>query len=528
MNQAVARLSQAARQAVRAGNWPVVSASAREILKADRRNPEGWFLTGLAAKAGGRGKAAIDAFSRAMHYDAQRYDAAIELAWQYWLAVRMDDALELLERYTPLLDRSPLYLELAASTYTRLGLHDKAFPLYEQASMLQPEIYRFRENLAKCAVFVGKIDQAKAIYREILEKAPTHQRNHFELSRLERARDSRHLDQMQAVLDEVNQPPERNIFLYYAMAKEFEDLEQWEEAFTFYKRAGDAASGEAHKAGYRVAQDVALMDGIRETCSTQWLAQKTAATNSSSDGEKTPIFIVGLPRTGTTLTERIVASHSRVESADETQFMQIAIQRAAGKAPGSEMSPGVIRAAANTRIDRLGQAYLGSVAYKLSDRPYFIDKLPENFLYLGFIAAALPRAHIIHLRRHPMDACFAMYKQSFFRFAYNLDDIAEYYLAYDRLHRHWADVLGDRVIEVEYEKLVSDQEPQTRRILERLGLEFEPACLDFHLNQAPTATASAAQVREKAHTRSVGKWRNWENQLRPLRERLENEGIDID
>ena len=127
-----------------------------------------------------------------------------------------------------------------------------------------------------------------------------------------------------------------------------------------------------------------------------------------------------------------------------------------------------------------------------------------------------------------MDACFAMYKQSFFRFAYTLDDIAEYYLAYDRLHRHWADVLGDRVIEVEYEELVSDQEQQTRRILESLGLEFEPACLDFHLNQAPTATASAVQVREKAHTRSVGKWRNWENQLRPLRERLENAGIEID
>ena len=124
-----------------------------------------------------------------------------------------------------------------------------------------------------------------------------------------------------------------------------------------------------------------------------------------------------------------------------------------------------------------------------------------------------------------MDACFAMYKQSFFRFAYTLEDLASYYIAYDRLSRHWRQHLGDRIIEVEYERLVSDPDGQIRTLLDRLGLGFEQACVDFHLNTAPSATASAVQVREKAHTRSVERWKKFEDQLQPLRARLEEAGI---
>lgn len=526
MNNPVSRLSATARLAVRAGNWAAVKACARDILKTDRKSAEGWFLSGLAAKASGHGKVATQAFSRAIHNDPGRYDAAIELAWQHWISLRMSDAAELLGKYEFMLDNSPLYLELAANIWSRLGLHDKAYPLYLKATQLQPEINRFRENLAKCAVYVGKIDQAKTIYQELLEQHPHHQRNHYALSRLGRARDSAHLEQMKKVLDATGLPSERNIFLYYAMAKEYEDLEDWEQAFHYYKLAGDAAGSEARKAGYTVSTDVTLIDCIRDTFSAQWLA-RNCGRKDSARRDKTPIFIVGLPRTGTTLTERIIASHSLAESADETQFVQIAIQRMAGRAGGGEMTPAIIKAAAAVPAGRLADAYMTTVAYRLGNRPFFIDKLPENFLYLGFIAAAFPEARIVHLRRHPMDACFAMYKQSFFRFAYSLDDIAEYYLAYDRLQRHWNQVLADRMIEVEYERLVADPEQEIRRLLNRLGMEFEPGCLDFHLNQSPSATASAAQVREKAHTRSVGKWRNWEKSLQPLRERLEAGGIEI-
>ncbi|HLF31162.1 MAG TPA: sulfotransferase, partial [Xanthomonadales bacterium] len=171
--------------------------------------------------------------------------------------------------------------------------------------------------------------------------------------------------------------------------------------------------------------------------------------------------------------------------------------------------------------------YLAAVGYRLEGRPLFIDKYPFNFLYLGFIARAFPQARIVYLRRNPMDACFAMYKQSFFRFAYTLEDLGAYYIAWERLRRHWQVVLGERIIEVEYESLVAEPEAQIRTLLERLGLAFEPACLDFHLNTAPSATASSVQVREPAHTRSVNKWLNFKRQLEPLRAQLEQAGLAV-
>jgi hypothetical protein len=279
-----------------------------------------------------------------------------------------------------------------------------------------------------------------------------------------------------------------------------------------------------------VSSDVAVIDRILEVCNSEWLSEKQNVKTTAGRGMgigKTPIFIVGLPRTGTTLTERIVASHSQVESADETFFLQLAIRQASGLAGQDDITLEMIDAAAATDMQSLASNYLQAVDYRLTDRPLFIDKYPFNFLYLGFIAKAFPQARIVHLRRNPMDACFAMYKQSFFKFAYKLEDLAEYYVAYDRLHQHWLNVLGDRVIEVQYESLVADLEGETRSLLKRLGLEFEPACLEFHKNETPSATASAVQIREKVHTRSVHKWKKLSESLQPLAIRLEQSGVDL-
>ena len=204
------------------------------------------------------------------------------------------------------------------------------------------------------------------------------------------------------------------------------------------------------------------------------------------------------------------------------------IRRISGVQSADSMSADIIGAAAMKDIRLVADGYMNAVNYKLSDRPYFIEKFPENYLYLGFIAKAFPDAHIIHLRRNPMDSCFAMYKQSFFKYAYTLDSLGRYYVAYDRLRRHWEDVLQDRVIEVEYESLVADQEGQIRGLLDKLGLGFEQACLDFDQNETPSATASAVQVREKAHTRSIHKWKRFATELQPLIEYLENAGISVD
>lgn len=526
MSRAVEDLAATARRAAAARDWVGVRRFAREILGQDRDSAEGWFLSGLAEKGLGRPQKSAEAFERALRNDANRYDAAVELARLRWGELRHAEARRLLERHEAQLDNSPLYLEMAAETWSRLGLHARAWPLYRRAVELQPGAERLQAGLAACSVLLGHIDEARDLYRGLLDRHPQHQRNHYELSRLARAADRSHVEQMLSVLEATRLPPERNIFLYYAIAKELEDLGEWEESFRYYEMGGDAAAAAAQRAGYDVASDINLIDRIVEVCDSDWLNGPPAPALRAAGGGQ-PLFVVGLPRTGTTLTERILASHSRVESADETFFLQIAIRRASGVQSREDMSPRMIEAAAAERMERIARGYLDAIEYRLDGKPLFIDKYPFNFLYAGFIARAFPDARIVHLRRHPMDACFAMYKQSFFRFAYRLQDLADYYVAYDRLSRHWRERLGDRIVEVEYESLVSEPEKRIRQLLEQVGLAFEPACLDFHLNEAPSATASTVQVREKAHTRSVGRWRRFEARLQPLRERLESAGIDV-
>jgi tetratricopeptide (TPR) repeat protein len=524
VNANLSQLSAAARRAVQVGDWATVSACARMIKKQDKKSSEGYFLSGLVEKTSGRSDQAMASFKKAISLDAGRYDAAVELANLYAQLLRHGETLNLLKRYETRLGNSPLYLDMAASIYSRLGLHASAWPLYLKANELQPNLDQFQANLAACAVFQGKIKEAKAIYMSLLDRYPNHQRNHYELSRLEKATDSSHVEQMQEVLNATGLPPEKNIFMYYAIGKELEDLERWQEAFHYYKLGGDSVS---RVAGYDVGTDIEIIDKIIEVCDSEWLALGKGQAKSGKL-RKTPIFIVGLPRSGTTLIERIVSSHSQVESAEETYIMQQMIRRVSGVRSAESMSPVMIGAAAKKATRQIAEAYMAAVSYKLSDRPFFIEKFPENYLYLGFIAKAFPDARIIHLRRNPMDSCFALYKQSFFKYAFTLENLGRYYVAYDRLRSHWQEALKGRVIEVEYESLVTDQQGQIRSLLEKLGLDFEQACLDFDQNETPSATASAVQVREKVHTRSVHKWKKFATELQPLKDHLENSGICVD
>ncbi|MFT6267670.1 MAG: tetratricopeptide (TPR) repeat protein [Alphaproteobacteria bacterium] len=521
MRNNLSQLSQQARLSVQRRDWARVYSLAHNIQELDKNEPEGYFLLGLAQKASGRTQMAVDAFAQALSFGPQRYDAAIELAQLYLLLLRHGDAYGLLCHHEQLLNNSPLYLDMAAMTFSGLGLHTRAWPLYQKANQLQPDIDMFREHLAACGVLLGKVKEATAIYKSLCDKYPQHQRNHYELSKLGTAKDNKHIAQMQDILASSKSSPDKNIFMYYAIGKELEDLGRWKESFEYYKMGGEAVITVAN---YDVANDIKLIEKIKNTCTADWLSANTPSTHSQTLA-KTPIFIVGLPRTGTTLVERILSSHSQVESADETFFMQMAIRQASGAGGIQEVDESIIESAAQKDILLIAKHYMNSVEYRLSDRPMFIDKYPYNYLYLGFIAKAFPNAQIIYLKRNPMDACFAMFKQSFFKFAYSLDDLGHYYVAQDNLQKHWKSILGDRLIEVNYESLVTMQEANTKEILGKLGLEFEQACLDFEKNPASSATASTLQVREKIHTRSVNKWKHFSDELAPLQKFLNQADI---
>jgi tetratricopeptide (TPR) repeat protein len=515
------RLSTAARSAVYRRDWGGVAACSRAILERDGRSAEGRFLAGLAFKAAGDDDGALSEFRRALELDAGRHDAAVELASQLARRRQHGAAAALIERYLDRLHESPVYLHQAGAVLASIGLHGKAWPLFSRACQLQPGVDLFESNLAACSVFVGRIDLARDLYQKLIARFPEHQRYHYHLAKLVTATDDTHVRAMQKVIAHTAQPPDRNVFMYYAIGKELEDLGRWDEAFEHFRMAGDAAAGVAD---YDVRDDEELVDAIIETCDAGWVAAPAEAARESPE----PIFVVGLPRSGTTLVERVLSSHSQVGSVGETQYLPMAVRAASGVDSDRKLTADMIRAAARADAGLIGADYLDRVGFLLGPECHFVDKLPFNSLYLGFIAKAFPTARFVLLSRHPMDACFAMYKQVFtgaYKFSYTQESLARFYIAYRRLVQHWRETLGGRIVDIDYEAFVSRPETEVRKLLAALGLGFEAACLDFDSNAQATATASAVQVRERMHTRSVGRWRRYERQLQPLRARLGNAGL---
>ena len=245
-----------------------------------------------------------------------------------------------------------------------------------------------------------------------------------------------------------------------------------------------------------------------------------------------PIFIVGLPRTGTTLVERIIGSHKDVCSGGELNTFAVELTKLIKESSNDSPENKVNRVLASLHVDfeQLGRQYIKTCESQVGSNTYFIDKMPLNYLYCGLIAMALPKAKIIEVVRNPMDACYAMYKQLFtkaYPFSYDLDDLGRYYLAQKKLMDHWKKVLPGRVHQLRYEDLVTNQESQTRSLLEYCGLEWDAKCLAFEKNSEASTTASAAQIRQSIYSSSINKWQLYPKQLQPLRDMFIASGIDI-
>jgi hypothetical protein len=240
-----------------------------------------------------------------------------------------------------------------------------------------------------------------------------------------------------------------------------------------------------------------------------------------------------MPRTGTTLLERILTSHPQVYSAGELTNFALVVKRTAGTASSLVLDPDTLRAARKLDFKPVGEAYVESTRPRTGHTAHFIDKMPLNFFYAGFIHRALPNAKILCLRRNPLDSCLSNYRQLFatqfpyYNYAYDLLDTGHYYAQFERLLAHWRQVLSGSYIEIHYEQLVADTEAEVRRVLQFCGLPWDAACLQFHANSAPVATASSVQVRQPIYRSSLQRWRRYGAQLEPLKQLLSSEGVEL-
>ena len=325
-----------------------------------------------------------------------------------------------------------------------------------------------------------------------------------------------HVEALERALGQVDQ--EGEIAVRYGLAKELEDLGRHAESFEHLRRGADLRRA---RLSYRVEMDTEAMAAIAGAFDTRRLESAPAARLDRPG----PIFVLGLPRSGTTLVDRVLSSHSRVASLGEIPDFAMSLMETT---PRAASRPAFIAAAAAADPGTLRTRFLQRLAGYERPQAFLIDKTPVNFLYIGLIARSLPEARIVHVRRDPMDVGYALYKTLFQTgcpYTYDLGDIGRYMGAAHRLMQHWRRALPDRIVDVGYEALVDDLGGQARQLVASCGLAWEDACLDFHLNAAPSSTASAAQVRRPLYRDSLGLWRRYERELGPLREVLTREGV---
>lgn len=496
-----------------------------ELLQDDPDTAGAWFLLGVLAADHDNFGRAEELFAKAAALDPQDPRPLAHRGRALIALSRQPEAIAAAEAAAVLGPQDALTLDTIGVVFTRAGLHARALPFFEAAVAREPRNASFQYNLAASRQFAGDFEGAESAYGAALEMDPQLHRAWSSRVALRRQTpEANHRSQLEALMAEPSDDPDRALHLGHALAKTCEDLGDHEAALAWLARA-KAAKRQA--LGYRPEWDEALFAAAARTFQV--------GTKAAGDPDAAPIFVVGLPRTGTTLVDRILSSHPQVVSVGELANFGLAVKRAAGTASSLVLDPETLAAADRIDLGAVGRAYVESVADLRGPSPRFVDKMPLNVLYAGLIHRALPNARIVCLRRHPMDACLSNYRQlfatgfSYYNYAFDLADLGRYYLAFDRLVAHWREVLPpDRFTEVGYEAIVADQEGQTRRLLDFCGLEWDRRCLAFHENEAPVATASSVQVRQPLYASSVGRWRRYGDGLAPLRRVLEAGGVAVD
>lgn len=435
---------------------------------------------------------------------------------------RRQDALRAADAAERCAPNDPAIWGELGGVYSHAGNYRHALASFDHAVALAPQDPHLIYNRASVRRFLGDLEGAEADYDRVIALKPLDFEAYVNRSELRVQTVQRnHVVQLEALAARNITDWRGDVQVRFALAKEYEDLGEYAKSFE-QLRCGAKKRREHLK--YDVAIDVATVGWIMRAFPA---APADPAPRANGNA---PIFVIGLPRSGTTLVERILSSHSLVSSAGELDCFALATVDAIRRRHGQQQVSRQELVALSASLDfaQLGEDYLRRARAALDSGGRFVDKMPLNYLYCGLIRRALPNAKIVHVTRHPMAAGYAMYKILFkngYPFSYDLGEIGRYYIAYRQLMQHWRETMPGAMYELSYENLVENQLGETRKLLEYCGLEWQEGCVEFHRNPAATATASASQVRRPIYNSSISQWCHYEQQLSELREVIKSAGF---
>lgn len=509
--------------AIASGKYQEVHAKAVGMIKKDIADAVPYCLLGMIASDHGNHLKACELFQKAARLNPQQAHYHAFLGQVLTTIGQQTKAKESADTAASLPIDGAHIADTVGVIYSRTGYHEKAISFFKKAVALNSSPANFHYNLAASYQFLGDFRNAELAYNETLKRDPKAYRAWSSLIGLERQTDeSNHLHKLEELFDELSEDADAALHLGHAIAKTLEDLNRYEESLDWLHKAKRLK--QAQTRGQSLTGR-SLFDSAKNTVAS--IKNSTHPTHTGETASDTSIFIIGLPRTGTTLVDRILSSHSKVISAGELNVFPGLIKEACATRSNMVLDPETLRAAVELDLKNVGQLYKNSTKELKRGAEKMIDKMPLNFFYAGLIHRALPDARIIALRRGAMDSCLSNYRQlltvqhSYYHYTYNLEETATFYRLFDELMSHWhSKIPSNRFMQIYYEDIVFDQETQTRDLLDFCGLEWEEECLRFHENTAPVSTASSVQVRQPLYSGSIGRWKRYGDKLDVLKSSL--------
>ena len=415
--------------------------------------------------------------------------------------------------------KNPQFQSVFAVESMQSGDYDTALRTFDSILKILPEEPATLTSRGNALKTQGKKEEAIDSYRRAIKKYPAHGEAYYSLANLKLFTFT---DTEIAAMESQEQNPGvshmARIYLDFALGKAFEDMGDYDKAFSYYERGNSFKRSQSRF----ISEDLTAEFKAQAEVFSQGFVQKY--TDSGFDAPD-PIFIVGLPRSGSTLLEQILASHSKIDGTMELPNILSLAQklRRGDKMSGTSHYPSILKTMDAQSLRSFGEAYINDTRVHRGQAPFFIDKMPNNFRHIGLINLILPNAKIIDARRHPMGCCFSAFKQLFHEgqeFSYGLKEVGTYYKDYVDLMDHWDEVLPEKVLRVQYEEVVADLETQVRRILDYCGLDFEESCVSFYETDRAVRTPSSEQVRQPIYKSGVEQWKNFEGNLDPLKQAL--------